>query len=158
MGNEVNDEVLANSFKKYPSFFKARVVRDKRTLKSKGFGFVSLTNVDDYIKAMREMKGKYVGNRPITLMKSDWQEKSMFKKNKWLHVIKFNELLNDMVESRRANLSKFALSNIFMFTDVPQALLLRRVARKFDAACLIGFNISAKFELQAEIDHCNYYI
>ena len=82
MGNEVNDEVLANSFKKYPSFFKARVVRDKKTLKSKGFGFVSLTNVDDYIKAMREMKGKYVGNRPITLMKSDWQDKSMFKKNK----------------------------------------------------------------------------
>jgi RNA recognition motif-containing protein len=55
MGNEVNDEVLSNAFKKYPSFFKAKVVKDKRTLKSKGFGFVSLTNVDDYIKAMREM-------------------------------------------------------------------------------------------------------
>jgi hypothetical protein len=55
-------------------------------------------------------------------------------------------------------LSKFALSNIFIFTDVPQALLLRRIARKLDAACLIGFNISAKFELQAEIDHCNYFI
>lgn len=51
----MNDDVLANAFKKYPSFFKARVVKDKRTLKSKGFGFVSLTNVDDYIKAMREM-------------------------------------------------------------------------------------------------------
>jgi RNA recognition motif-containing protein len=55
MGNEVNDEVLSNAFKKYPSFFKAKIVKDKRTLKSKGFGFVSLTNVDDYIKAMREM-------------------------------------------------------------------------------------------------------
>jgi RNA recognition motif-containing protein len=42
LGNEVNDEVLANAFRKYPSFVKARVVRDKRTLKSKGFGFVSL--------------------------------------------------------------------------------------------------------------------
>ena len=42
LGNEVNDEVLANAFRKYPSFEKARVVRDKRTLKSKGFGFVSL--------------------------------------------------------------------------------------------------------------------
>ena len=42
MGNEVNDEVLANAFKKYPSFNKARIVRDKKTLKSKGFGFVSL--------------------------------------------------------------------------------------------------------------------
>ena len=79
MGNEVNDEVLSNAFKKYPSFYKAKVVRCKKTLKSKGFGFVSLTNVDDYIKAMREMQGKYVGNRPITLKKSDWADKSAFK-------------------------------------------------------------------------------
>jgi RNA recognition motif-containing protein len=55
MGNEVNDETLANAFKKYGSFAKAKVMRDKKTLKSKGFGFVSLTNVDDYIRAMREM-------------------------------------------------------------------------------------------------------
>jgi len=68
----VNDEVLSNAFKKFPSFVKARVVRDKRTLKSKGFGFVSLMSQDDYIKAMREMQGKYVGNRPIRLTKSDW--------------------------------------------------------------------------------------
>lgn len=81
MGNEVNDDVLANAFKKYPSFCKAKVVRDKRTLKSKGFGFVSLTSVDDYIKAMREMQGKYVGNRPVVLRKSDWQHKSAFKRN-----------------------------------------------------------------------------
>ena len=79
MGNEVNDEVLSNAFRKYPSFFKANVIQDKKTLKSKGFGFVSLKNVDDYIKAMREMQGKYVGNRPITLKKSDWVDKSAFK-------------------------------------------------------------------------------
>jgi len=80
MGNEVNDEVLSNAFKKYGSFAKAKIVRDKKTLKSKGFGFVSLTNVDDYIRAMREMQGKYVGNRPITLKKSDWKDKSVMKK------------------------------------------------------------------------------
>ena len=79
MGNEVNDETLANAFKKYPSFCRAKVVRDKKTLKSKGFGFVSLTNVDDYIKAMREMQGKYVGNRPITLKKSERTDKSAYK-------------------------------------------------------------------------------
>ena len=69
MGNEVTDDVLANAFKKYASFSKARVVRDKKTMKSRGYGFVSLLKVDDYIKAMREMQGKYVGNRPITLKK-----------------------------------------------------------------------------------------
>ena len=80
MGNEVTDEVLANAFKKYASFAKAKVIRDKKTMKSKGFGFVSLLKVDDYIKAMREMQGKYVGNRPITLKRSDWQKKGVFAK------------------------------------------------------------------------------
>jgi hypothetical protein len=28
---------------------------------------------------MREMQGKYVGNRPIRLKKSDWQDKSASK-------------------------------------------------------------------------------
>ena len=69
----MSDEVLANAFKKYTSFCKAKVVRDKKTLKSKGFGFVSILNVDDYVRAMREMNGKYVGNRPIKLTKSAWQ-------------------------------------------------------------------------------------
>ena len=40
-GNEVSDEHLTRAFGKYPSFQKAKVVRDKRTNKSRGFGFVS---------------------------------------------------------------------------------------------------------------------
>ena len=80
MGNEVTDEVLAAAFKKYPSFAKAKVIRDKKTMKSKGFGFVSLLKVEDYIKAMREMQGKYVGNRPITMKRSQWQKKGAFNK------------------------------------------------------------------------------
>ena len=31
MGNEVTEEVLTNAFKKYASFSKAKVVRDKKT-------------------------------------------------------------------------------------------------------------------------------
>lgn len=38
LGNEVTDEVLASAFRKYKSFDKARVVRDKRTGKTKGYG------------------------------------------------------------------------------------------------------------------------
>lgn len=36
LGNDVTDEVLTRSFNKYPSFLKARVIRDKRTNKTKG--------------------------------------------------------------------------------------------------------------------------
>jgi RNA recognition motif-containing protein len=83
LGNEVSDEVLANAFRKYPSFNKARVIRDKRTGKTKGFGFVSIKEPEDYIKAMREMNGKYIGNRPVKLRKSNWKDRSLrFSKSK----------------------------------------------------------------------------
>ena len=62
---------------------KAKVVRNKKTLKTRGYGFVSLLNQDDYVKAMKEMQGKYVGNRPVRLTRSQWDEKSVGnKKNK----------------------------------------------------------------------------
>lgn len=58
LGNEVTDELLANAFQKYSSFLKAKVIRDKRTGKSKGFGFVSFKDPNDYVSASREMNGK----------------------------------------------------------------------------------------------------
>lgn len=57
LGNEVVDTVLANAFRKYTSFKRARVIRDKRSLKTKGYGFVSLGDPDDYLKCFREMNG-----------------------------------------------------------------------------------------------------
>lgn len=50
-----------------------QVVRDGKSNKSKGYGFVSFKSQEDYIRAMREMDGKYVGNRPIKLRKSNWK-------------------------------------------------------------------------------------
>lgn len=77
LGNDVNDEVLTRTFNKYPSFQKARVIRDKRTGKSKGFGFLSFKEPHDFIRAMKEMDGRYVGSRPIKLRKSTWRQRSI---------------------------------------------------------------------------------
>ncbi|CAG9539211.1 unnamed protein product [Cercopithifilaria johnstoni] len=77
LGNEVSDELLAKAFRKYPSFQKAKVIREARTNKSKGYGFVSFKHQDDFVRACREMDGKYVGNRPIKLRKSNWKERNM---------------------------------------------------------------------------------
>ncbi|KAK0410903.1 hypothetical protein QR680_005385 [Steinernema hermaphroditum] len=77
LGNEVSDELLAKAFRKYPSFQKAKVVRDHRTNKSKGYGFVSFRLQEDFVSAIREMDGKYVGNRPIKLRKSQWKDRNM---------------------------------------------------------------------------------
>lgn len=80
LGNEVSDEVLASAFRKYASFARSRVIRDKRTMKTKGYGFVSFLNANDYLKAFKEMNGKYVGNRPVKLSKSTWMQRSYQKK------------------------------------------------------------------------------
>ncbi|OWZ18645.1 RNA-binding protein [Phytophthora megakarya] len=77
LGNEVSEELLAHSFSKYASFQRARVVRDKLTHKSRGYGFVSFTDPFDCAKALREMNGKYIGNRPVKLSKSKWQERNI---------------------------------------------------------------------------------
>ncbi|KAJ8773350.1 hypothetical protein K2173_028527 [Erythroxylum novogranatense] len=79
LGNEVNDDVLSKAFSRFPSFNMARVVRDKRTGKTKGYGFVSFSNPTDLAAALKEMNGKYVGNRPIKLRKSNWKERTDFE-------------------------------------------------------------------------------
>ncbi|EES07168.1 hypothetical protein BDA96_04G233400 [Sorghum bicolor] len=79
LGNEVNDDVLAKTFSKYPSFSMARVIRDKWTGKTKGYGFVSFANASDLTSALKEMNGKYVGNRPIKLRKSTWKNRIDFE-------------------------------------------------------------------------------
>ncbi|ESO99891.1 hypothetical protein LOTGIDRAFT_112714 [Lottia gigantea] len=77
LGNEVSDEHLARAFSKYPSFLKAKIVRDRRSNKSKGYGFVSFKDPGDFTRAMRDMNGKYVGNRPIKLRKSTWRDRNI---------------------------------------------------------------------------------
>ena len=75
LGNEANDDSLSAAFQRYPSFQMARVIRDRQSKKSKGYGFVSFKDPWDMTKALREMHGKYVGNRPIKVRKSTAQER-----------------------------------------------------------------------------------
>lgn len=75
LGNEVTDEMLKKVFSKYPTFSKAKIVREKKTGKTKGYGFVSFMDPADFARAMKEVNGKYVGNRPIKLRKSKWKDR-----------------------------------------------------------------------------------
>ena len=51
------------------------MIRDKRLEKSKGFGFASFGDPNDYLKVMKEMQGQYIGNRPVMLKKSKWKDR-----------------------------------------------------------------------------------
>lgn len=77
LGNEVNDEILGSVFRRYASFQMARVVRDRRTGKTKGYGFVSFGKPNDFLSALKEMNNKYVGNRPVKITKSNWKDRDL---------------------------------------------------------------------------------
>lgn len=75
LAGEVTDDSLLKAFSKYPSVQKARVIRDKRTTKSRGYGFVAFSDGDEYFKAAREMNGKYIGSHPVLLKRSNTEIK-----------------------------------------------------------------------------------
>ena len=70
LAGEVTDESLRKGFSAYPSIVKTRVVRDKGSSKSRGFGFVSFSDADDYFQAAKEMQGKYIGSHPVIIKKA----------------------------------------------------------------------------------------
>ena len=51
LAGEVTDDTLHKAFSRWPSVQKARVIRDKRTTKSKGYGFVSFSDGDEFFQA-----------------------------------------------------------------------------------------------------------
>jgi len=77
LGNDVTDQVLTRTFSRYPSFQMAKVIRDKRSNKTKGYGFVSFKDPGDFTKAIKEMNGQFVGSRPIKLSKSNWKDRNV---------------------------------------------------------------------------------
>lgn len=82
LAGEVTDESLLKAFAKFASVQKARVVRDKRTTKSKGYGFVSFADGEEYFQAARDMQGKYIGSHPVLLRKSTTEIKATVPQDK----------------------------------------------------------------------------
>lgn len=75
LGQDATDDMLVAAFSKYESMSKAKVPADKAG-KNKGFGFVAFANAEDYLKAFKEMNGKYVGQRPVQLKRAESKVKA----------------------------------------------------------------------------------
>ncbi|KAI1103971.1 RNA-binding domain-containing protein [Jackrogersella minutella] len=70
LAGETTDESLYKAFAQWRSLQKARVIRDKITSKSKGYGFVSFSDPDEFFSAAKEMNGKYIQSHPVVVRKS----------------------------------------------------------------------------------------
>merc|ERR1719213_1075943 len=75
LSKDVTDDILARHFAHFPSFAKARVIKDKYTKGPKGYGFVSFLEVTDLLRSLVEMEGTYIINRPCKLRRSTWNER-----------------------------------------------------------------------------------
>ncbi|GFH60882.1 hypothetical protein CTEN210_17358 [Chaetoceros tenuissimus] len=74
----VTEQKLAEAFQsKYPSFAMCRIIYDKNSGESKGYGFVSVMDPKDCAKAIREMDGSWLASRPIKVKRSDWKERDL---------------------------------------------------------------------------------
>ncbi|PQK08737.1 hypothetical protein BB8028_0001g08100 [Beauveria bassiana] len=82
LGGETTDDALLKAFSRWGSVQKARVIRDKRTSKSKGYGFVSFSDADDFFQAAKEMNNKYIQNRPVVVRKANTEIKVTSVKDK----------------------------------------------------------------------------
>lgn len=100
LAGEVTDDSLAKAFAPY-GVSKARVIRDKRTTKSKGFGFVSFTDGEQGFKAARDMVGKYIGSHPVTIQRSKTDLKPTVQKDKYKGKGKYNKNRNDKKEKKQ---------------------------------------------------------
>ena len=63
----VNDEKLKQTFEKHGSVISAKVILDRDTSRSKGFGFVEMENSEDASKAMRALNNSEIDGRNIVV-------------------------------------------------------------------------------------------
>ncbi|KYK55519.1 RNP domain protein [Drechmeria coniospora] len=82
LAGETTDESLLKAFSRWKSVQKARVIRDKRSSKSKGYGFVSFSDADDFFQAAKEMNGKYIQSHPVVVKKANTEIKAVNAKDK----------------------------------------------------------------------------
>mmetsp|Transcript_22391 Transcript_22391/g.39681 ORF Transcript_22391/g.39681 Transcript_22391/m.39681 type:complete len:275 (-) Transcript_22391:48-872(-) len=77
LAKECTDAMLSQAFAAYPTFNMARVTKIKKTGECRGFGFVSFQDPMMMVKAMREMQGKYIGARRVTLKRSQAEKRNL---------------------------------------------------------------------------------
>ncbi|KAL2128088.1 hypothetical protein VTI74DRAFT_9742 [Chaetomium olivicolor] len=80
LAGETTDDSLLKAFSRWKSVQKAKVIRDKRTTKSKGFGFVSFSDPEDFFQAAKEMNGKYIQSHPVVVRKAKTEIKAQVVK------------------------------------------------------------------------------
>ena len=67
LGYDVSDDQLQTAFQAYGEVESARIITDRDTGSSKGFGFVEMPNKDQALAATEALNGTELGGRTVTV-------------------------------------------------------------------------------------------
>jgi RNA recognition motif-containing protein len=67
LGFQVNDDDLMKLFAQYGQVSSAKVILDRETGRSRGFGFVEMASDEEARKAIKELEGKPVEGRSLSV-------------------------------------------------------------------------------------------
>ncbi|MGJ7033450.1 RNA recognition motif domain-containing protein [Niabella hirudinis] len=83
LGYSFSTEDLTALFATYGSIDTARVITDKFTKQSRGFGFVEMPDEAAATKAIKELNGTMQDGRPIKVMEARPKEEKSSFSNRW---------------------------------------------------------------------------
>lgn len=75
---DTNNDSLKNKFEEYGSVVEAKVIYDRETDRSRGFGFVTFANKEDAEDAIRGLDGTTFDGRPIKVNEAQERERPRF--------------------------------------------------------------------------------
>lgn len=83
LGFSMQDNDLKNLFNEYGSVTSAKVITDRETGKSRGFGFVEMSSDDSAQKAIKELDGKMVDGRAMQVNEARAKKPNNFSSRRW---------------------------------------------------------------------------
>lgn len=71
---QATDDDLQSAFAAVGQVVSAKVIMDRETGRSKGFGFVEMSTEEEAQKAVKELNGKEIAGRPVVVNEARPQE------------------------------------------------------------------------------------
>lgn len=83
LGYSFQNEDLSKLFGEYGNVSSAKVITDKFTNRSKGFGFVEMPDKQAAETAIKELDGKMIEGRPVKVSEARAREESQGRSNSY---------------------------------------------------------------------------
>ncbi len=73
--SSINEMLLEMLFKQFGPIVSTKIVYDKITWESKGFGFIEFENKEDALRAIEKINGLVVKGQKLTVMEAEERKK-----------------------------------------------------------------------------------